>query len=89
MATHDEHTETAVAMAGNTQAAGLAESATPTADETARRVTEALADRLADWLRQQPEVGEVNDLGMGIYGIGAGGPNEEPIAISLTIQPTQ
>lgn len=70
-----------------TQAAGLATAAT--GQPVAAQVTENLADRLAAWLREQPEVGEVEDLGMGIYGVGASGPHEEPIAISLTIQPTQ
>lgn len=73
-----------------TQVAGLATAADPgSASDVAHQVTEKLADRLADWLREQPEIGEVDDLGGGFFGVGASGPNEEPIAISLTIQPTQ
>jgi hypothetical protein len=61
--------------------------------EDAQHALDSLAERLADWLRRQPEVygvgerGDVDDLGSGIYGFTvADGPTRADV--SLVIQLT-
>ncbi len=81
------------------QAAGLASSADtspPSPDETgkmrviAQETTDMVARELVEWLTDHCSlVGQVDDLGMGIYGIEANGPNGETVSISMTINPTQ
>lgn len=55
------------------------------ASETARM----LADRIYGFLQTEEMVVSTEDLGMGIFGVTVHGPDDEEIAISLVVQPTQ